>query len=88
MGGDPNYIRGQMHLSRTVPGHLPPVPNQKDTALDSDDEDPWGDRVAPGVTKVGGDRGGGTGVGSNGANRGGAAIVLESVPLTTHREER
>lgn len=46
-GGNPDYIRGQLYLSRVVPGHLPPVPNQRDNISDSDGEDPDGEGGVP-----------------------------------------
>ncbi|KAM7461700.1 hypothetical protein LguiA_029821 [Lonicera macranthoides] len=60
LGGDPNYIRGQTDQVRTVPGHLPPVPNQRDNILDFNDEDPEGERDVPAAAD-GGDRLGGEG---------------------------
>lgn len=33
LGGDPNYIRGQLHLSKKIPGHLLHVTNQRKVTL-------------------------------------------------------
>lgn len=46
LGGNPNYIRSQLHMLRTIsghlpsfPGHLPPFPNQRERVQDSNDDD-------------------------------------------------
>ncbi|KAM7470514.1 hypothetical protein LguiA_008697 [Lonicera macranthoides] len=54
LGGDPHYIRGQTYLARAIPGHLPPVPDQRDNIPDSEDEDPEGDRDVPAAAEGGG----------------------------------
>jgi len=51
LGGDPTFIRGQLYLSRRLPGYTAPPPNRRAKGIaDSDDEDPDGERVqAPAV---------------------------------------
>ncbi|KAM7514850.1 hypothetical protein LguiA_004433 [Lonicera macranthoides] len=81
LGGDPNYIWGQTHLSRIVLGHLPPVPDQRDNILDSDDEDPEGERGILAAAEGGDDR-------PEGCEGGGAVAVPEQPPQTTPMEEQ
>ena len=46
LGGNPTYIRGQLYLSRHLPGYSAPQPNRRAKGIaDSDDEDPDGERV-------------------------------------------
>ena len=46
LGGDPTYIRGQLYLSRRLPGYLALPPNCRAKGIaDTDDEDPDGERV-------------------------------------------
>jgi len=46
LGGDPTYIRGQLYLSRRLPGYVAPPPNRRAKGIaDLDDEDPDGERV-------------------------------------------
>ena len=52
LGGDPTYIRGQLYLSRRLPGYVAPPPNRRAKRIaDSDDEDPDGERVPPPVVE-------------------------------------
>lgn len=68
LGGDPTYIRGQLHVSRVFPGELPPHPNSMETVTDFDDEDPYGFREVPPV---------GSGDGRGGRDGGGEVPLPE-----------
>lgn len=62
LGGDPTYIRGQLHVLRVVPGEFHPYPNSREMVANLNDEDPNRLRkVPPAGDGDGGDGGGGGG---------------------------
>lgn len=81
LGEDSNYIQVQLHLSRTFPGHLPSVPNQRDNVLNLDDEDLDGDMEVPPAAGVDGDN-------PEADDGGGEVLVLKQPPQTIHIEKQ